>query len=220
MLDIKQKKARVASCRTILKDYSVNWNEFIDNLLTVDETWVYYQSKETLRTAGRWQKPGERQPEVGRIGQTSKKVMATVFWNCRGIVHVDYLATGKSINQHYYNDLLKTVYENLPKSRRRKVIFLQDNAPPHKAKKNIELIASFGWTLLDHPAYSPDLSPSDFYLFKLMKTELFGFTFRDASEAETEVTAYFESKSKKWFFDGISMIRKQFETCIQNKGEY
>lgn len=35
---------------------------------------------------------------------------------CRGIVHVDYLATGKSINQHYYNDLLKTVREFTEKS--------------------------------------------------------------------------------------------------------
>ncbi|UYV71100.1 hypothetical protein LAZ67_8001714 [Cordylochernes scorpioides] len=43
--------------------------------------------------------------------------------------------------------------------------FHQDNARPHTAQQTLAQISRYGWTLMPHPAYSPDLAPSDFYLF-------------------------------------------------------
>ena len=188
--------------------------------MTVDETWLRYDLRENKKTSGQWQHPGQAQPEVGRIGLNNKKVMATVFWNSKGIVHIDYLETGRAINKKYYGELLKVVNSTIAPRKRKKLIFLQDNAPPHRAKDNIKLINEFGWKLPKHPPYSPDLSPSDFYLFKLMKNELFRSKFDSGNEAETEVTSYFASKSSDWFYHGISMIRNQFLRCIENKGAY
>jgi len=45
------------------------------------------------------------------------------------------------------------------------VILLHDNAPLHIAKLVKETIEVFGWEILSHAAYSPDLAPSDYYLF-------------------------------------------------------
>ena len=48
-------------------------------------------------------------------------------------------------------------------------LILRDNASPHKAKVVKELLESYHWEVLDHPPYTPDLSPSDFDLFPKLK---------------------------------------------------
>jgi histone-lysine N-methyltransferase SETMAR len=50
-------------------------------------------------------------------------------------------------------------------------------------------IAKFGWTVLPHPPYSPDLVLSDFHLFGPMKDGLCGQHFPD----DTVITAV-----RKW----------------------
>ena len=41
------------------------------------------------------------------------------------------------------------------------LFLLQDNASSHTAELAQKTISRLGWTLLQHPAYSPDLNPSD-----------------------------------------------------------
>ena len=45
-------------------------------------------------------------------------VMATVFWNARSIVHIDYLQKGRTINGEYYANLLDRFNEDLKKNDR------------------------------------------------------------------------------------------------------
>ena len=59
---------------------------------------------------------------------------------------------------------------------------LHDNARPHKTKQVKAKIASMGMVELEHPPYSPDLAPCDFYLFPKLKEYLSGRYF-DTNEA-------------------------------------
>ena len=52
--------------------------------------------------------------------------------------------------------------------RQHKVILLHDNAPSHTEKPVKETIEAFSWEILLHAAYSPDMAPSDYYLFASM----------------------------------------------------
>ena len=215
-----QKQARIRNAKMILAEYRDRQSELIDNLLTVDETWVYYEPTLNQKTAGEWQHPGQRPPEIGRVKNNPKKTMATVFWNSTGVVHIDYLATGKSINSDYYINLLEQVRQKIPKGKKSKVIFLQDNCPAHKSKKTTEKLGQLRWNVLEHPPYSPDLAPSDFYLFRNMKKELLKTSFSDSVDVESKVNAYFDSKPAQWFSRGFEMFFEQLELVIRKKGEY
>jgi hypothetical protein len=45
------------------------------------------------------------------------------------------------------------------------ILFLQYNAAPHKAAITHQKLADHHFEVLKHPAYSPDLASSDYYLF-------------------------------------------------------
>jgi len=47
----------------------------------------------------------------------------------------------------------------------KRALFLQDNAPAHRALATQKKLAYLGCKCLDHPPYSPDLAPSDYHLF-------------------------------------------------------
>jgi histone-lysine N-methyltransferase SETMAR len=47
------------------------------------------------------------------------------------------------------------------------------------------------WEVLEHPSYSPDLAPSDFYLFGPLKHHFWAEHFPNDEAVEREVTAWF-----------------------------
>jgi len=49
---------------------------------------------------------------------------------------------------------------------------LHDNSRPDTASQTVETIKHLGFKVLEHPAYRPDLAPSDYHLFGLLKNAL------------------------------------------------
>jgi histone-lysine N-methyltransferase SETMAR len=54
---------------------------------------------------------------------------------------------------------------------------LHDHARPHTAAHTLETLKQLKWESTEHPAYSPDLAPSDFHLFGPLKEALRGRRF-------------------------------------------
>ncbi|GFW95816.1 histone-lysine N-methyltransferase SETMAR [Trichonephila clavipes] len=54
------------------------------------------------------------------------------------------------------------------------IVFHHDNARPHTAMVTHQKLNAFGWEDLAHPPYSPDIAPSDYYLFRSMQNYLTG----------------------------------------------
>jgi len=52
------------------------------------------------------------------------------------------------------------------------VIILHDNARPHAAGAVSEILEMYGWQVLPHPPYSPDMSSPDFNFFPELKKPL------------------------------------------------
>ena len=92
-------------------------------------------------------------------------------WN---VIYYELLKPGETVNIERYRqqmiDLNQASREKRPEYQKRqhKVILLHDNAPSHTAKPVKETIKAFSWEIPSHAAYSPDLAPSDYYLFASM----------------------------------------------------
>ena len=71
-----------------------------------------------------------------------------------------------------------------------------------------------------HPPYSPDLAPSDYYLFADLKKMLQGKRFYSNEEVITETNAYFEAKDKSVYKKGIEMLEKLWTDCVAFEGDY
>jgi transposase len=66
-------------------------------------------------------------------------------------------------------------------------MLLHDNARPHPAARTQAMLQEFGWEVFEHPAYSPDLAPSDFHLFPKLKECLGGRRFKRDEEVKDAV---------------------------------
>jgi len=74
--------------------------------------------------------------------------------------------------------------------------------------------------LLPHPPYSPDLAPSDYWLFADLKKMLAGKKFRSNGEVISETEAYFEAKDKSFYKNGIKILELHCNDCVALDGDY
>ena len=64
------------------------------------------------------------------------------------------------------------------------------------------------------------MAPSDYFLFKNLKSDLRGKKFTNDNDLQAAVLAHFEDKTSKYFYNGIEMLIKRCEKCIEIKGDY
>jgi [histone H3]-lysine36 N-dimethyltransferase SETMAR len=96
------------------------------------------------------------------------------------------------------------------------MLFHQDNALCHKSIKTTTKLHKLGYELLPHPPYSPDLTPSDFFLFADLKRMLAGKKFSTNQEVIIETETYFEAMSKSYYKNGIENLYR----CIALERNY
>ena len=67
--------------------------------------------------------------------------------------------------------------------------------------------------LVDHPPYSPDLAPSDYFLFPKMKQHLAGKQYRTGDEVISAVDDFFEDQDESFYTKGIHTATPMEEVC-------
>ncbi len=72
-----------------------------------------------------------------------------------------------------------------------KVVFQRDNAKPHVANLTKDTIQELGWEVMAHPAWSPDLAPSDYALFRSLKDDIAVKQFEDQKDLENYLHHFF-----------------------------
>lgn len=95
-----------------------------------------------------------------------------------------------------------------------------DNARPHVANKTTSLITEFGWDVLDHPPYSPDVAPSDFHMFPALKKHLGGIKFANDEEVHEVVISFLREAAGSWFEEGIEKFVVRMRKLIEVNGDY
>ena len=74
--------------------------------------------------------------------------------------------------------------------------------------------------VVPHPPYSPDLAPSDYYLFRQLKNHLRGLNFSSDDELKEEVTRYFASLDKSFYHSGLDRLKGRWKQVIESGGDY
>lgn len=224
MLTDEQKEKRLCISRVNLEKFQANKEIFLSRFVTMDETWVHHFDPETKKQSMSWKRASSPTPKKFKVSSSAGKVMASVFWDAEGIIMVEYLEKGATITGSYYAGQIRRLREAIKEKRRGKlragVLFHQDNAPAHKAAVAMAAIQETGFELLEHPPYSPDLAPSDFYLFPRLKEHLRGQKFEDNSEVMAAVEAFWESQDQDFFSKGILGLEKRLTKCINLLGDY
>ncbi|UYV63886.1 hypothetical protein LAZ67_2005887 [Cordylochernes scorpioides] len=84
----------------------------IQRVITGDEAWIYGYDVETKAQSSQWKLPHEPRPKKARQVRSNVKVFLTVFFDCRGVVHHEFLPQGRTVNKEYYLTQVLSAEEN------------------------------------------------------------------------------------------------------------
>ena len=128
-----------------------------------------------------WKSHSSRRQKKARQSKSKFKALVIFFFfNIRGIVDVDWGPEGQTVNQVYYKEVLTNLREWVRRRRpemwkNSSWVLHQDNAPARNALSGKMFSTKHKITVLQHPPYSPDLAPCDFFfLFLKIKSALKG----------------------------------------------
>ena len=172
-LSDEQMVTRASVYSTLLKQFRSKEDDFLSRLVTKDEIWVHYYEPENKAQSRQSVGPGSPRPKKFETQPSAGKVMATVFWDAQGVIMLYFLAKKSTITIAYYANLLNQLRTVIREKRRGKhskgILLQQDNARVHTWKIAMDAVERNGYELIPHPAYSPDLAPSDYFLFPNLK---------------------------------------------------
>lgn len=77
-----------------------------------------------------------------------------------------------------------------------------------------------GFELLEHPPYSPDLTPSDYRLFPKLEEHLRGRKFSSDNEVIEAADAWFAEVGQTFFQEAVEMLEDRWGKCIRLQGDY
>ena len=84
----------------------------------------------------------------------------------------------------------------------------------------MEAITKFGWTVAPHPAYSPDLAPSDYHLFGKLKDGLRGTHFTNDESLVPASKKWLKAAGEEFYRTGIQALVPRWRKAVELNGDY
>lgn len=170
VLTADQKNIRVSISRE-LTDRLTSEPNFLQRVITGDKTWVFEYDPETKRQSSEWHTPASPRQKKARMSKSKIKSMLIVFFDCRGVVHKEFVPTRQTVNAKFYVQVLDRLRKRVARVRpeiKHAWILHHDNASSHTALTVREFLATKNIPTLPQPPYSPDMAPCDFFLFLII----------------------------------------------------
>ena len=96
----------------------------------------------------------------------------------------------------------------------------QLNAPPHRSKKVSEFFMKKRISLINHPPYSPDISPRDYFLFPKLTTKMKGAFYDDIPTIQAAVTEVLKNIPINHIKKSMHALVDRSKRCIESNGTY
>ena len=215
-LSIYNKQQRVEKSQQLLQiiENSNNW----PNIYTTDESWFYYSNYYDKS----WKLTKNEVPQNVSTKISSKKVMVVIIWNIDGFHLGNSVQKGETYNSDYASKILK-MFDNklgMPIYGLEGKMLHWDNARPHKSSQTQKVISKVGLKELPHPPYSPDIAPSDFFLFGYLKSRLKGFCFDTEELLMNKILLELGQIEKQLLVKVFQTWVERLKTVISTGGEY
>jgi len=163
----RQMERRQNTCQILLARQKRK--SFLRRIMTGDEKWIYFQNPKCKKS---WVDPAQP-TSSSRPNRFGWKTMLCVWWDQEGVIYYEPLKPDETANAHCYHQQLIKLHRALREKRSHyrkrhdKLIFLHDTSTMVQ-----NYLETLNWEVLPHPAYSPDLAPSDYHLFSSMRHAL------------------------------------------------
>jgi len=165
LLSDDQKALDTSVCRE-LKQQARDDPNFVSNIITGDETWVYGHDPDTKQQSSQWKSPNSPQLKKACQVRSNVKSMLIVFFDIQGIVQKEFIPPSQTINGKFYCEVLKQLGEGIRRKRpdkwKKNNLFLHhDNAPTHTSLLVRQFLTSKNITVIPPPIHLT-LSPATF----------------------------------------------------------
>ena len=172
LLSDEQKQSGVRLASQVIEKYDKCDPSRLEEIVTGDETWIYHFQPDSNAKNKVWVSSEGDRPVIARRCKTSNRMLYVIFYDSKGPVLQIPVPKGSYVTGKFYRESVLTqlvdFYQKCrPRTGVHGIKLLHDNAPAHKSAKIQEYLKECGLDVLDHPPYSPDLSPCDFWLFPL-----------------------------------------------------
>ena len=136
-----------------------------------------------------------------------------------------WVPKGQTINQVYYKEVLTDLCEWVRRRRPEmwkysSCVLHQDNALAHNAQSVKTFLTKHKITVLEHPPYSPDLTPRDFFLFPKIKSALKGARFESVDAVKARAMELMNKLSEDDLQHCFQHWKICMEQCKDQGGEY
>ena len=216
-----QKEKRVHDAKELLlilkEARSIKWM----NIFTGDESMfiLHYSTK------GAWVEWDEKPPESEQTKIQTLKIMITVIWGVSGICVLDMLPHDTTFNSEYFinnivNEFVSCKAVQRVRTSHRKVWLHLDNCRVHNSKESNECFKANNIHRAPHPPYSPDIAPSDFFLFGYTKDKLKGRRFKSPDDIFEEIHSIISHISKEKLISVYTNWIKRCKRVIELNGDY
>ena len=119
---------------------------------------------------------------------------------------MDYLDKGHPITRAYYTDLLRQLWEKIKQIRHGKLT------------RGVFFHQKCGFQLVEGAPYSPDLAPSDYYLFPKIKKELSGYFFARDDDDTNAVDHFLRDQNGTFYTEGIHLLHDHWTKHVNVGG--
>ena len=220
---VEHKRKHLDICSRHLARYREKGDNFPQQIVTVDETWIHHYEPKSKRQSMQWKHPSSPVAKKFKMQLSAGKLMLTVFWDSQGPILETYQERGTTVTSATCCDMLKRELKLVIRSKRRgklskEILLFHDNARPHTAAQTLETLKQLKWEAMEHPAYSPDLAPSDFHLFGPFKDALRGRRFSCDDDVKAAVHQWLCAQPKTFFSDGSKKVGRTLGKIHRNAG--
>jgi len=152
------------------------------------------------------------------------RAMLIVFFDIQGTVIAEWVPSSQMVNQQYYIEGLTKLHESVGRKRpelwRNGWILHQDNVPAHNALSVKQFLANKNITVLEHPPYSPDLTPCNFYLFPKIKSVLKRTHFVSVENVKAKTEEILNSLTEHDLWICFEHWQHHMQLCVNSEGHY